>query len=316
MRRYFVSGAAVLLLAAFVVGVTAGVSAAKVRVTPTIGTTINIDSVPVGGRATDTAKVTGDIAGGRPTGSVTFAVCGPTAKRTACTAPNVGSVTVPLSPAHLSDRSRASASLIPGSPGWYCFLDTYNGNGDYLSISDNDPATECVDATGGGTGRSTPTLTTALSSPSIPYGNEAVDTATVTGNLTDGPPTGSVTFSACGPTANPTPCTAPNIGSVTVGLSEVSSDRSVASVIIIPGSTGWFCFLDTYNGDWNYKAVSDNNPATECLDVTGSAGTAGTADGSATPTRLTARGGSARSAVIRGARSGAGRPGATRLIAG
>ena len=35
-----------------------------------------------------------------------------------------------------------------------------------------------------------------------------------------------------------------------------------------PNGTGWYCFLDQYSGDSNYKPVSDNNTATECVDVT------------------------------------------------
>jgi hypothetical protein len=38
--------------------------------------------------------------------------------------------------------------------------------------------------------------------------------------------------------------------------------------------TGWFCFLDEYSGDANYQAVSDNDTATECVDVTSSGASA------------------------------------------
>jgi len=58
-------------------------------------------------------------------------------------------------------------------------------------------------------------------------------------------------------------------------------------VTIIPGAPGWYCFLDTYNGDGHYAPVSDNNTATECLHVT-STPASGIAMGSATPTVITA----------------------------
>ena len=130
-----------------------------------------------------------------------------------------------------------------------------------------------------------PTLTTALSSSSILYGNTAVDTATVTGKGTRGSPTGTVTFSACGPTATPTPCTSPNVFSVSVVLRSRAHHRSTAAVTIIPGAPGWYCFLDTYSGDAHYASVSDNDTATECLDVTS---TLASGSGSANRTVITA----------------------------
>jgi hypothetical protein len=130
-----------------------------------------------------------------------------------------------------------------------------------------------------------PTLTTALSSSSIPFGSTAVDTATVTGKGTRGSPTGTVTFSACGPTATATPCTSPNVFSVIVVLKARAHHRSTASVTIIPGAPGWYCFLDTYSGDAHYASVSDNDTATECLHVTSM--TAGAAKGSVNPPTIT-----------------------------
>ena len=118
----------------------------------------------------------------------------------------------------------------------------------------------------------TPKIASSFSSSSITLGNTAVDTATVTGTAAKGSPTGSVTFGVCGPTAVATKCTSPNAGSAVVGLSTGSNHRSSASVTVNPGSTGWYCLLDTYSGNTHYKTVSDNDTATECLDVTSGGG--------------------------------------------
>jgi hypothetical protein len=238
-------------------------------ITPTLTTVLSSSSIPFGATATDTATVTGTTAGGSPTGTLTFSVCGPTAQAMPCTSPNVGSATAELS-SESNNRSVASGTLDPGTPGWYCFLDQYNGDAHYTSVSDNDTATECLDVTSSTTGPITPTLTTVLSSPSIPFGATATDTATVTGTTAGGSPTGTLTFSVCGPTAQAMPCTSPNVGPATAELSPESNNRAVASGTLDPGAPGWYCFLDQYNGDAHYTAVTDNNTASECLDVTGS----------------------------------------------
>jgi hypothetical protein len=109
----------------------------------------------------------------------------------------------------------------------------------------------------------------------------------VTGNATAGSPTGTVTFAVCGPTALATPCTAPTIGPATAELSPESGDRSVASATLSPGAPGWYCFLDQYSGDGNYTTVSDNDTATECLEVTGSSTSTNAAAGAGRPTTVT-----------------------------
>jgi hypothetical protein len=135
-----------------------------------------------------------------------------------------------------------------------------------------------LQATGGSTGSTAPTMASVLTSASVTVGSEDEDTATVTGTAAHGSPTGTVTFSACGPTAGATPCTAANSGAATVALTPESGNSSVASVVIQPGVTGWYCFFDQYSGDSNYSAVSDDNTATECFQATGGS------TGSTTPT--------------------------------
>ncbi len=240
--------------------------------TPTVTSALSPSSIPAGSTSVDTVTVTGKPAAGSPTGSVTFYVCGPTAKATPCTSPNLGPVTVGLS-SESGNRSTTSITIQADTPGWYCFLDQYNGDANYTAVSDNDPATECLDVTNGG-GGSTPTITSSVSPSSIVLGNTAIDTITVTGNATGGSPGGTVNVYACGPTATKTPCTSPNIGPAVVTLSPESGNRATGSATIDPGAPGWYCFLDQYNGDGYYTTVTDNDTATECLDVTNGAGTA------------------------------------------
>jgi hypothetical protein len=273
MHRLFIRGSAVVLVAGFVVGGTAGASWAKAgKAKPTVTSALSSSSIPLGSTTNDTATVTGVAGDGAPTGSVTFAVCGPTASATPCTSPNGGSATVGLTTGK-KHRSTATVTVEPNTTGWYCLLVTYSGDSHYKTASDNNAATECFDVTsGGGGGTHTPTIKSSLSPSSIPAGSTSVDTVTMTGNTTAGSPTGYITFYACGPTSGPVACTSPNVGPASVELSPESGNRSYASVTIQAGSPGWYCFLDEYSGDSYYKAVSDNDTSTECLDVTSGGG--------------------------------------------
>ena len=246
---------------------TAGTATVVAKVAPTLSTALSPPTVAYGSDAVDTATVTGTTARGAPTGYVTFSACGPTATATVCTSPNLGPVSVELSPT-TNKSSTTSVTIDPGSPGWYCFLDTYSGDGNYTSATDNSVSTECLDVTSTAPAKVTPGFSTALSPPTVAYGSDAVDTASVKGTTADGAPTGYVTFSACGPTASATACASPNVGPASVELSPVSATSSTASVTIDPGSPGWYCFLDTYSGDSHYTSATDNSVSTECLDVT------------------------------------------------
>jgi hypothetical protein len=237
--------------------------------TPTLKSALSPSTTTVNGSSVDTATVTGNATAGSPTGSVSFYVCGPTAVATACTSPNIGPATIELTQ-ESGNRSIADVTIEDfTSTGWYCFLDEYSGDGNYNPVNDNDTATECLDVTGGGGQTYTPTMKSSLSPTTIAAGGSSVDTATVTGNATAGSPTGYVSFYVCGPTAVATACTSPNLGPADVELTSESGNRSTANVTIQANGSGWYCFLDEYSGDGSYKPVSDNDTATECLDVTG-----------------------------------------------
>ncbi len=234
-------------------------------------TTPTSSSIVLGNSNTDGVVVTGNTAGGAPTGDVSFYECGPTANPTPCTseADQVG-FPVGLTAGAGDASSAGSVAFTPTSTGWWCFAGVYSGDSNYSSSSDTS-TDECFDVTAA----SSATTTTPTSS-SIVLGNSNTDGVVVTGNTAGGAPTGDVSFYECGPTANPTPCTSEaNPVGAAVGLTAGSGDTaSAGSVAFTPTSTGWWCFAGVYSGDSNYASSSDTS-TDECFDVT-SAGTSTT----------------------------------------
>jgi hypothetical protein len=165
----------------------AGTATVVAKVAPTFSTALSPPTVAYGATAVDNATVKGTTARGAPTGYVTFSACGPTATATACTSPNLGPVSVELSPVSATS-STASVTIDPGSPGWYCFLDTYSGDSNYTSATDNSVSTECLDVTSTAPTKVAPTFSTALSPPTVADGSSAVDTATVNARRLTAPP--------------------------------------------------------------------------------------------------------------------------------
>ena len=116
-------------------------------------------------------------------------------------------------------------------------------------------------------------ITTTVSAPSngtIRIGQYETDSATVTGNVTGGNPTGSVSFYECGPTQSPQPCTsqANQVGSA-VGVTAGPGDTATAmSPAFTASADGYWCFAAVYSGDPNYQGSSDTS-TDECFDVIG-----------------------------------------------
>jgi hypothetical protein len=102
-------------------------------------------------------------------------------------------------------------------------------------------------------------FTSSPASASIMLGSTNTDTATVTGNVGAGPPTGTVTFYTCGPTAGPTPCAAQAVelgGAET--LTQTGDDAATAtSPVFTPPVAGTWCFAVAYSGDTDYAPVTD-----------------------------------------------------------
>ncbi len=237
-----------------------------VDVTPVPSSTVTTPadtSIVLGDSDTDGAVVTGNAAGGSPTGTVTFYECGPTGSATPCTseANEVGSAN--LSPAGGNTATATSGSFTPTSTGYWCFAGVYSGDSNYNTSSDTS-IDECVDVTSAST-----TTVTSPDTGSIVLGAADTDTATVTGNDAGGPPTGNVTFYECGETATATPCTsqANEVGSA-VALQNATADTAFAeSASFTPTSTGYWCLAGYYSGDSNYSSSSDTT-IDECVDVT------------------------------------------------
>ena len=93
--------------------------------------------------------------------------------------------------------------------------------------------------------------------PTITLGQSNTDSATVTGNPSLGPPTGTVTFYVCGPTATPTACTSQSEpGGKFRGLDR-GGRRHLECHVGPPSlrpTTGYWCFAGYYSGDSNYNA--------------------------------------------------------------
>ncbi len=107
-------------------------------------------SIVLGDSDTDGAVVTGNAAGGNPTGSVTFYECGPTNSATPCTSESNEVGSVGLSPAGGHTATATSGSFTPTSTGYWCFAGVYSGDSNYNSSSDTS-IDECVDVTSAAT---------------------------------------------------------------------------------------------------------------------------------------------------------------------
>jgi hypothetical protein len=68
--------------------------------------------------------------------------------------------------AESGNRSEAGVQINPGAPGWYCFLDQYNGDSHYSVVTDNDTSTECLHVTSSGAGANQPAAATTLKAAS------------------------------------------------------------------------------------------------------------------------------------------------------
>ena len=250
-------------------GATSQISSATITLGPT-------------GTVTDLVTVSGNAAGGSPTGQVTFYVCQISNTQTLTTGPcpavGNGQATETLLAAPSDTATATSPSFTPTSAGTWCFSATYAGDSNYGSTSDNTTngnldSNECVLV-----GKAS-TTTTTQTSGNVTFGpsGTATDTVTVTGNSVGGSPSGTVSFYACqtGSTGTQTdgPCAASGTPQSSVALSAEPSDQATTtSTVFTPTAPGTWCFSAVYNGDANYQSSSDNTDnsnldANECLFV-------------------------------------------------
>ena len=121
--------------------------------------------------------------------------------------------------------------------------------------------------------QTTPTMPSVISSSSvssvIAFGQSNIDVAAVTGDATDGSPSGVVSVYACGPTAVPAPCTSfsDGVGAPLEVTSEPDDSATATSASFTPDAPGYWCFAAYYSGDSNYGSSTDTTTDV-CFEVT------------------------------------------------
>jgi hypothetical protein len=261
-------------------------------------TTISSPTITLGpsGTVTDAVTVTGNTAGGAPSGSVLFYVCQTASTQTLtpgpCT-PGTPEDTQGLTAGGGDSSTATSVAFTPTAPGTWCFSAVYGGDTNYTGSSDNTSAGnqdsgECTLVAQAGSG-----ATTTVSSGTVTLGpsGSVTDTVTVPGNSVGGSPSGSVVFYVCQiattQTLTPGPC-APGTPEDTQGLTAGAGNTSTAtSVAFDPTAAGTWCFSAVYGGDSNYTGSADNtSPANadsnECVLVTQAASASNTTVSSGT----------------------------------
>jgi hypothetical protein len=225
-------------------------------------------AITLGGTDSDSATVTGNSAGGAPTGTVSFYECGPGATSCTSTANEVGTA-VTLTAGAGDTSTAASATFEPTAAGAYCFAAKYSGDSNYSASADT-TSEECFTVAKAASSTVTQPKTTAIA-----LGKTDTDSVTVTG-VSGGAgggiaPTGTVTFYECGPTTTAMACTstAKKVGTAVTVTPQGTTDTSHAvSASVKPTATGYTCFGAVYSGDSNYLTSSDTL-STECFYVAG-----------------------------------------------
>ena len=250
-------------------GATSQISSASITLGPT-------------GTVTDLVTVSGNAAGGSPSGQVTFYVCQIASTQTLTTGPcpavGNGQATEALSAAPSDTATATSPSFTPTSAGTWCFSAVYAGDSNYAGTADNTTngnldANECVLV-----GKASTTTTTQTSgNVTIGPSGTATDAVTVTGNTVGGSPSGTVSFYVCqtGNTGTQTDgaCAATGTPESSPTLSAQPNDQATTtSAVFTPDAPGTWCFSAVYSGDPNYQSSADNTTnsnldANECLFV-------------------------------------------------
>jgi hypothetical protein len=243
---------------------------------PTVTTSAASATLVVLGKSVnDIVTVTGNSSNGVPTGSVQTSVCGPPSTLCATTS---GTALSPAGP--LTNGVSASPAFTPGAVGTYCFASVYTpARGSAYAASSEAGSVlngECftVTATPGVPPAVTPpptVTTTAASASSITLGQAVHDVVTVTGNGTDGVPTGSVQTYECGP---PSILCAPTSGTA-ISPAVALSGGVATSQGFTPSSVGTYCFAAVFTplAGSPYVASSEaGSPSNaECFTVTAAA---------------------------------------------
>ena len=221
--------------------------AEDVLVTPkpvTLSTSVNPDTMVLGGSFQDSATLSGLAPGVAPGGTMTFTVY----KGNDCTvAPAFGPVNVAVTGA-----TTLSPVWTPTTTGTYRVVASYSGDTNYPATGPTaclDPAEDVVVA-----GKLV-TLTTDVDPDTMVLGGTFQDSATLSGLIAGTPPTGTMTFTVW---KNDTCTGSPAFGPVTVNVTSATT----LSPVWTPTSTGTYRVVASYSGDLNYTAAGP----TSCLD--------------------------------------------------
>ncbi|HVC69633.1 MAG TPA: Ig-like domain-containing protein [Acidimicrobiales bacterium] len=233
---------------------------------PAVATKPASPSIVIGASETDAATVLGSERVS-PTGSVHFYECA--GGTSPCTVENAANAGSDLGIVSLSDvlgtPAASSVAFTPQATGSYCFLAVYSGDASYFPASDGS-SDECFTVT-----TATASMNARPDPEDFTVGMSTRDTATVRGayGLT---PTGSVTFSICGPqeTSFAVACSdaGTDVGSAPLsGTGDGSADAAATSPSVTPSSAGVYCFFAVYSGDSHYNPVADGSTGDECFQV-------------------------------------------------
>jgi uncharacterized repeat protein (TIGR01451 family) len=123
-------------------------AASNLAPAPTIVTTASPSLVTVNHTVTDGATLTGTATNGKPSGTVTFFVCGPAGTAPDCSAISSGSQVgspVTVTTSGTDSGSATSPAFTPTASGWYCFRAEYapDSNANYSPATETNQNTEC-----------------------------------------------------------------------------------------------------------------------------------------------------------------------------
>jgi hypothetical protein len=209
--------------------------------------TTSASSAALGGSLSDTATVTATGGGPTPTGTVTFQLFGPSA-----TADCSGDPVFTATDVALVNGQATSPPFTPTEAGSYHWVVVYSGDVNYLGLISGCGASGETSTLNKGE----PTITTNASDATLPNAI-STDSATVVGVVGGPTPSGTMTFTAYGPTASSTPvCDTVAFTSAPLALIETSPGTAISAAAFLPTAAGNYFWRVSYSGDSNYSAVT------------------------------------------------------------
>jgi uncharacterized repeat protein (TIGR01451 family) len=197
---------------------------------PELATSVNDQSITIGGSVTDTATLTGTK--GTVTGTIEFFVCGPSASNPDCSS---GGTKVGVTKT-LAAGAATSDAFTPDAVGHYCFRAEYTptAGSHYLATSHTNLTTECFNVT-----KKQPAIVTSADE-GVTAGETISDSATLSGATSDAG--GTITFVAYIDAA----CSTAVFTSAAVA---VSGNGTYGPVSFTPSAAGTYHWIASYSGD-------------------------------------------------------------------